>query len=893
MNIATIDQDCPEPRWKQPSSPGRTYGRGKMTSTPVRQTVIAWLLARIDPDLTVARRSGLEQLRSNAEAGRDEALRLQRRLGRVQRRLTRLTDAASDERSDADGRVRRTTQTIRKNRARATLVDELVAGTDLPEAMVKTARTMLDSGERYSTLLALAEAARTGGVGRGVAGVIEALAASAGTKPRAARVVQESSVADEVFVRQWALPQVVRAALAMGRTDVTTQLLADLSATPSRDLVTLAEMLLGYGSWRALLHVDEVLTHRDLTSGQAARLSQVRAWTAVRARYEHREPSVSRVVAIRAPIDPDASHPVQKGDLVAYRTQQAVVGAVRDLAVHRIPGALYSADPPPAGAWSFVSGAWVGASFGRSAAPIPFSGSTAIVAGWRPGPVQALTSDVMKALSEAAPIGCADWSGVDLLLGSGIPAFFSGPVSGCGGWDPRAGDGGGATAQDQEPSRWPVDTDFASETRELSAEVSASAASDEPSEASDAELAAWMTALGLSVGGGPPSPGDPTWDGLSDIGVHPREHLQRGVELRAVLTKTLTAVRDGTPARQVRRLWTESWESQVAQARARFQAELNEVPPMFDLPGAVSLLKQGRRDYGPASDRAGEIHVSLASDTGLLEQVPVALEGLTSHTHRPLSVWFLQRGFDDGYMEWLSHAFPDVRFRFIPCDAVTYRNAHLLGHITQSTIDRLLLPDLVDEVDQIIYLDVDALVCDDIAPLADLDLKGRALAARPEPSYAGMSLYSTALGASRRLPMPQASELRRAVFRRHPHDVPGFNAGVLVLGLDRLRDVGFCERHLGWVGRYRLHDQAVLLFAAGDDRVDLPDRWNMWPAKETIKDPGIVHWIGPRKPWTVRTLPESWRWHESRSSLIARVGPPPQQSVSSGHMNHNQSDAGE
>ena len=314
---------------------------------------------------------------------------------------------------------------------------------------------------------------------------------------------------------------------------------------------------------------------------------------------------------------------------------------------------------------------------------------------------------------------------------------------------------------------------------------------------------------------------------------------------------------------------------------------------MFDLPQAVSLLREGRRDYGPSAERAGEIHVSLASDTGLIEQVPVALEGLATHTQRPLTVWFLHRGFDAGYMDWISSAFPDVRFRFIPCGAITYRDAHLLGHITQSTIDRLLLPEIVDDVGRVIYIDVDALVCDDLSPLADLDLQGRTLAARPEPSHAGVSLYSTALGASRRLSMQRASELRRAVFRRHDRDVPGFNAGVLVLDIAKLREVDFCEKYLGWVGHYRLHDQAVLLFAAGDDRVDLPDRWNMWPAKETITDPGIVHWIGPRKPWTVRTLPESWRWHESRSSLIARVGPPPQQSVSSGHATNSHADAGE
>ena len=45
-------------------------------------------------------------------------------------------------------------------------------------------------------------------------------------------------------------------------------------------------------------------------------------------------------------------------------------------------------------------------------------------------------------------------------------------------------------------------------------------------------------------------------------------------------------------------------------------------------------------------------------------------------------------------------------------------------------MDRLLLPDLLGEVDRVVYVDVDTLLLDDICELAWTDLGGRPVAAR-------------------------------------------------------------------------------------------------------------------------------------------------------------------
>ena len=71
---------------------------------------------------------------------------------------------------------------------------------------------------------------------------------------------------------------------------------------------------------------------------------------------------------------------------------------------------------------------------------------------------------------------------------------------------------------------------------------------------------------------------------------------------------------------------------------------------------------------------------------------------------------------------------------FVPCDAIAYHSAgrpqRLPTRITISTLDRLILPHLLDEVDRVVYVDIDTLVLGDICRLAATDLAGRPIAAR-------------------------------------------------------------------------------------------------------------------------------------------------------------------
>ncbi|HEV8116333.1 MAG TPA: glycosyltransferase, partial [Acidimicrobiales bacterium] len=164
---------------------------------------------------------------------------------------------------------------------------------------------------------------------------------------------------------------------------------------------------------------------------------------------------------------------------------------------------------------------------------------------------------------------------------------------------------------------------------------------------------------------------------------------------------------------------------------------------------------------------------------------------------------------------------------------------------------RVFLPDLLPEVDRLLYLDVDLLVLDSLAPLRAVDLGDAYLAAVTnvfEPAH-----------------LHRPAELGLA----GPADY--FNAGVLLMNLAALRRDGGAERLVDYGRRHAeqlaWRDQDALNVVLGAGRVPLPPRWNCMNSvirfpqsvevfgadavREARRNPAIRHFEGPslNKPW--------------------------------------------
>jgi glycosyl transferase family 25 len=247
-----------------------------------------------------------------------------------------------------------------------------------------------------------------------------------------------------------------------------------------------------------------------------------------------------------------------------------------------------------------------------------------------------------------------------------------------------------------------------------------------------------------------------------------------------------------------------------------------------------------RQDAADGEETA-PIHIVFAPDKNFAAHTGVALASVIRHCHRPAALRF--------YILFMPGAgeedfWADIRRRY---DAI----ARLAGgrtewidareqlsglpggwseHLTPATFARLLIPDLLPQLERCLYLDGDLVALDDVAKLWAVDVSAAAFGAGTEMGCN----YGVALA-------------------NFPSQRQFFNAGVLLMNLPRFRarDYGRkclqLARETEWHGGYA--DQDVLHVVCGGDCQLLDNRWNIQTGAPPSAVPGIAHFTGRKKPW--------------------------------------------
>ena len=219
----------------------------------------------------------------------------------------------------------------------------------------------------------------------------------------------------------------------------------------------------------------------------------------------------------------------------------------------------------------------------------------------------------------------------------------------------------------------------------------------------------------------------------------------------------------------------------------------------------------------------------------------------------------------------------------LPLAIKTVHDTSDLGDVAawaQSTCLRLYTGDLAQEFARALYLDADMLVLGELAPLIDVDLRGRTAAA--VINYPPMDVVRIAIPRSRRGAMDG--------------DAPYFNAGVLLVDTARWAQLSVGQRSRAFLQRFpttRLFDQDALNVALIDDWHALDKAWNtpagpihlapMFGGLATLVDgmgdtmrewevaqakPRILHFTGHPKPWEL-----AYPWTELQQQFAALMRP--------------------
>jgi lipopolysaccharide biosynthesis glycosyltransferase len=243
-----------------------------------------------------------------------------------------------------------------------------------------------------------------------------------------------------------------------------------------------------------------------------------------------------------------------------------------------------------------------------------------------------------------------------------------------------------------------------------------------------------------------------------------------------------------------------------------------------------------------------------------------------------------------------------VKIKAHPLD--TPRAAPFEAKPGNATWWRLLLPELLRDVDRVVYIDSDMLVLGDLTPLATLDLGGNLAAATIDWYGAVKTLKGANIGQARR-PVSDYFEGVHALTDQNRANY--FNAGFMVLDLKAMRETG-ADRQLIDLATTKHRelpylDQSVLNLVLAGRIKYLPFAYNMFASRRWrggrlkfkyrgdfirgARHPVILHFAGTKpwdRPWRGRAR-RFWAYAEAsgqrgyfeglaEASLLRRVSAP-------------------
>lgn len=249
------------------------------------------------------------------------------------------------------------------------------------------------------------------------------------------------------------------------------------------------------------------------------------------------------------------------------------------------------------------------------------------------------------------------------------------------------------------------------------------------------------------------------------------------------------------------------------------------------------------------------IHIACAADAGFVPHCAVMLRSLlTSQTPGSVMVHFLHDA--DLPIDVLSRLGDMVRVNsglWSPLLVEDSWRSFCPGNwrFGQVAWYRVLLPELLPDLERILYLDADTIVCRALDALWGIDLEGHSVGAVVNPLYSFMDVgFLEDLAVT-----PEGY----------------FNSGMLLLDLERWRRENLCKRVLQRAvaqGRQEWPDQNALNAVLRGNWKTLSPEWNVQNsifdlhlgrlpfAAEDVRrarhDPAVVHFIGPYKPWHYR-----------------------------------------
>lgn len=249
-------------------------------------------------------------------------------------------------------------------------------------------------------------------------------------------------------------------------------------------------------------------------------------------------------------------------------------------------------------------------------------------------------------------------------------------------------------------------------------------------------------------------------------------------------------------------------------------------------------------------------NIVMASDNNYAQHLGVALVSLfANNTNLRLKVWVFESGIEKEKIERIESVVLNYHqeIEFVHLDVTDFDGFPINSYYSLVTYFRLRLGDYLDSnIERVLYIDVDAIVCGPIRELLEWDLCSNAIGAVKDTPW----MLNTAAD---------------YLWHDKVNIKDYFNAGVLVIDMQRYRAASVFNQAIEIVnsGRELMYlDQDILNIIFENSWAQLPCKWNVLNgflrrqyqdgssrAKEImdgIQNRAIIHYSAKEKPWMWR-----------------------------------------
>ena len=191
-------------------------------------------------------------------------------------------------------------------------------------------------------------------------------------------------------------------------------------------------------------------------------------------------------------------------------------------------------------------------------------------------------------------------------------------------------------------------------------------------------------------------------------------------------------------------------------------------------------------------------------------------------------------------------------------------------HITEASYYRLMLPFLLPNLDKVLYLDSDTIICKDVSDLYNHDLDNYYLAGVLDVCCCGSNMVNV-----RRRRAETEKDFFIETFGDECYKKQYVNAGVLLFNLSKIRTD---KRHIEFIENAKMynhmyHDQDVLNFVCFGRILILPDVYNKRARFATPNNQAVIHYASKIKPWNTqyRRLSDLWRNYAKKTDYFKEI----------------------